>query len=428
MDDRSRPLKADADTAGPWRVDMRLQRTYTARREGAQKVVVGEEEGKEEALAPIKSLRRGLSFRVKSMGGKAPVHVLNHMGELVDRKGHRAWDMALGLQTGIRLNVEAATEDRTQPDSAAFTYTVKRKLPGSEGGAGFEFKDYAPAVFQALRRCFAVDTADYLSTLCGKDGGGGGGGGGGGLRIMGTPGKSGSLFFFSRDMRFIVKTLPKREASLLRHILPAYFQHVRQSPGTYLPRFLGLHRWRPDGGSSVRFVVMNNVFATSMPLHVRFDLKGSRLGREASAEERAKGPRAILKDLDLEARGARLRLGSRRKAALMRQVRADCHLLRSLSIMDYSLLVGVHLAAPDAPPPPPHAPDNPGCYSEGGIQAMDEEGRPLGERYFVGVIDMLMVYAPRKRLETLVRGEEASSQPPRKYAARFCGFLDSIID
>ncbi len=27
----------------------------------------------------------------------------------------------------------------------------------------------------------------------------------------GTPGKSGSLFFFSHDMRFIVKTLPKRE-------------------------------------------------------------------------------------------------------------------------------------------------------------------------------------------------------------------------
>ncbi len=38
------------------------------------------------------------------------------------------------------------------------------------------------------------------------------------LRIMGTPGKSGSLFFFSNDMRFIVKTLPKREALLLREV------------------------------------------------------------------------------------------------------------------------------------------------------------------------------------------------------------------
>ncbi len=44
------------------------------------------------------------------------------------------------------------------------------------------------------------------------------------LRIMGTPGKSGSLFFFSNDMKFIVKTLPKREAKLLLEILPNYFQ------------------------------------------------------------------------------------------------------------------------------------------------------------------------------------------------------------
>ena len=40
----------------------------------------------------------------------------------------------------------------------------------------------------------------------------------------GTPGKSGSLFFFSEDMRFIVKTLPKREAKMLIEILPAYYQ------------------------------------------------------------------------------------------------------------------------------------------------------------------------------------------------------------
>lgn len=40
--------------------------------------------------------------------------------------------------------------------------------------------------------------------------------------------------------RFIIKTLPKREAVLLREILPAYYQHVKQNPGTYLPRFYGL--------------------------------------------------------------------------------------------------------------------------------------------------------------------------------------------
>lgn len=60
------------------------------------------------------------------------------------------------------------------------------------------------------------------------------------LRHAGTPGKSGSLFFFSHDMKFIVKTLPKREAKLLLEILPNYFQHVNQNPGPALLPFLSL--------------------------------------------------------------------------------------------------------------------------------------------------------------------------------------------
>jgi hypothetical protein len=129
------------------------------------------------------------------------------------------------------------------------------------------------------------------------------------------------------------------QAALLREILPAYFQHVKQNPvrratlafaaaphalaaatytllqhatytllqhgvcnmhlcccirwarccirwahccntrlrclkccntqGTYLPRFYGLHRWKPEYGSNVRFVVMNNVFATNLVRHAR---------------------------------------------------------------------------------------------------------------------------------------------------------------
>ena len=38
-----------------------------------------------------------------------------------------------------------------------------------------------------------------------------------------------------------------------------------------------------------------NLARAGQALHVRFDLKGSTLGRTASANERKKGPRAILK-------------------------------------------------------------------------------------------------------------------------------------
>jgi 1-phosphatidylinositol-4-phosphate 5-kinase len=49
---------------------------------------------------------------------------------------------------------------------------------------------------------------------------------------MVTPGKSGSLFFFSQDTNYILKTIPKREAKLLRNLLPAYYSHVMANGDT----------------------------------------------------------------------------------------------------------------------------------------------------------------------------------------------------
>ncbi|EKX36253.1 hypothetical protein GUITHDRAFT_90050 [Guillardia theta CCMP2712] len=275
------------------------------------------------------------------------VHKLNEVGEIVDRKGHVAWEMACGLQLGIRVNVgmnNHGISKEDEPEFEAFHETVKLKFPtgGSSitpphEGPAFKFKDYAPAVFRSLRAIFDIDTADYMVALCNTQADGSNA-----LRIMGTPGKSGSLFFFSNDMKFIVKTLPKREAKLLLEILPNYFQHVRQNPGTYLPRFYGLHRWKPEYGRNVRFVVMNNVYATNLAIHRRFDLKGSTLGRAASEADKAKGPRAILKDLDIKEMGVKIKLGPQRKKAFMDQIRSDCHFLMSLKIMDYSLLLGIH--------------------------------------------------------------------------------------
>jgi len=47
---------------------------------------------------------------------------------------------------------------------------------------------------------------------------------------MGTLGKSGSLFFFSNDIKFIVKTLPKREA---RHMSKEPYIHHSKDDEDY---------------------------------------------------------------------------------------------------------------------------------------------------------------------------------------------------
>ena len=39
-----------------------------------------------------------------------------------------------------------------------------------------------------------------------------------------SPGKSGSFFYYSLDMRFIIKTVTEAEAEFLRSILTNYYQ------------------------------------------------------------------------------------------------------------------------------------------------------------------------------------------------------------
>lgn len=89
---------------------------------------------------------------------------------------------------------------------------------------------------------------------------------------------------------------------------------------TLLPRFFGLYRIRPKGGNNVRFVVMNNVFNTSLQIHERYDLKGSVVGRMASEEEKQK-KNPILKDMDID---KHIFLGNFKTELFYNQIESDC--------------------------------------------------------------------------------------------------------
>lgn len=100
----------------------------------------------------------------------------------------------------------------------------------------FKFKDYAPWVFRNLRESFKIDPADYMVTtfvwghlagtnnLCSPVSS---------LQIsltdkyilseLGSPGKSGSFFYYSRDYRFIIKTIHHTEHKFMRKILREYY-------------------------------------------------------------------------------------------------------------------------------------------------------------------------------------------------------------
>ena len=260
------------------------------------------------------------------------------MGTKVDQN-HVNWAIAYNMLTGIRCTVSRANAKMARPLEAA-DFLTKHKfsfdISGSEltpsSQYDFKFKDYSTMVFRDLRLVFGLDPAEYLMSLTSKYI----------LSEMGTPGKSGSFFYFSRDYKYIIKTLHHAEHKLLRKILPDYYQHVVNNPNTLLSQFYGLHRVKIPYGRKIHFVVMNNLFPPHRDIHRTFDLKGSTIGRDFKEEDLEKNPRATLKDLNWLRRNLHLEFGPIKKEAFITQMQKDVALLKRLHIMDYSMLVGIH--------------------------------------------------------------------------------------
>ena len=162
------------------------------------------------------------------------------------------------------------------------------------------------------------------------------------LSELGSPGKSGSFFYFSRDYKYIIKTIHHAEHKLLRKILREYYAHVERYPNTLISQFYGLHRVKIPYGRKIHFVVMNNLFPPHRDIHQTFDLKGSTIGRNYKEEDLERNPRATLKDLNWLRRNYHFEFGSQKKSLFIEQMKRDVALLQKLKIMDYSLLVGIH--------------------------------------------------------------------------------------
>ena len=177
-----------------------------------------------------------------------------------------------------------------------------------------------------------LDPADYLMSLTSKYI----------LSELGSPGKSGSFFYFSRDYKYIIKTIHHAEHKLLRKILREYYAHIERNPNTLISQFYGLHRVKIPYGRKIHFVVMNNLFPPHRDIHQTFDLKGSTIGRDFREEDLQKNPRATLKDLNWLRRNYHFEFGPRKKSLFIEQMKRDVALLQKLKIMDYSMLVGIH--------------------------------------------------------------------------------------
>ena len=93
-----------------------------------------------------------------------------------------------------------------------------------------------------------------------------------------SSGQSGSLFYYTKNKKYMLKTIPKREFDKFRSVLKGYFLHMKENTDSLICRFFGLHEVRYTDQSQKKrtlyLVIMNNVFK-DYTVNEFFDLKGS---------------------------------------------------------------------------------------------------------------------------------------------------------
>ncbi|XP_062930978.1 phosphatidylinositol 5-phosphate 4-kinase type-2 gamma isoform X3 [Cynocephalus volans] len=276
----------------------------------------------------------------------------------------------------------------------------------------FKFKEYCPQVFRNLRDRFGIDDQDYL---------------------------------------YIVKC----------------------HGNTLLPQFLGMYRVSVDNEDSY-MLVMRNMFSHRLPVHRKYDLKGSLVSREASDKEKVK-ELPTLKDMDFLNKNQKVYIGEEEKKVFLEKLKRDVEFLVQLKIMDYSLLLGIHDIIRGSEPEEEgpvredesegdgdctlttgpaalvgsygtspegiggyihsHRPLGPGEFESFiDVYAIrSAEGAPQKEVYFMGLIDILTQYDAKKKAAHAAKtvkhgaGAEISTVHPEQYAKRFLDFITNIF-
>ena len=176
---------------------------------------------------------------------------------------------------------------------------------GAAGGrANSTITAFGVRLFRDIRRAFGVSEETFLASLGIKQVLGG--------LLMGdmrnvaervSEGRSGSFFYYSHDGKFMVKTISRAESMAMRDMLPDYYSYVLENPDTLLMRILGQFDLHHDR-QTYHLVVLANVFNTTLPIHERFDLKGSSFKRTLG--RRRGTPGLVHRDLDFMQTGRRL--------------------------------------------------------------------------------------------------------------------------
>lgn len=171
-----------------------------------------------------------------------------------------------------------------------------------------------------------------------------------------SAGKSGAQMIFSKDKKYIIKTMAERDLKALESVINLYVSHiVGHSSTSEMMRLYAIIE-DPQGGF---WTIGNNWLPVSFP--IVWDLKGSRVGRESPKHSRSK------KDKDWLKESKALAVPADQRTSILQALESDSELLARSKLIDYSLIVGqlkYDLQACDGPNQPRCV--APVCHPQGG--------------------------------------------------------------
>ncbi|XP_074529114.1 phosphatidylinositol 5-phosphate 4-kinase type-2 gamma-like isoform X2 [Halichoeres trimaculatus] len=328
----------------------------------------------------------------------------------------------------------------------------KENLPGQ-----FKFKDYCPQVFRNLREHFGIEDQDYQVSLARSP------------LFKDEDGQCVGLLLISYDRTLVIKEISSEEVEEMHNMLSEYHQHIVTCHGnTLLPQFLAMYRVTVESEDTY-LLVMRNMFSHRLHVHRKYDLKGSRMAREASFKEKEKDL-PTYKDVDFKNNMQKVNVSDEEKDKIMEKLNRDIDFLVRMRIMDYSLLLGIHdveraereeeeeeMESTDEEEDedengllPAHGSISPegisgymNCFKPMGPGEFDPYidvyaiqsaiGAPCREVYFMGLIDVLTQYDTKKKAAHAAKavkhggGGEISTVHPEQYAKRFLEFIAKIF-
>eukprot|EP00468_Gymnochlora_sp_CCMP2014_P000107 CAMPEP_0167744332 /NCGR_PEP_ID=MMETSP0110_2-20121227/2529_1 /TAXON_ID=629695 /ORGANISM="Gymnochlora sp., Strain CCMP2014" /LENGTH=590 /DNA_ID=CAMNT_0007628835 /DNA_START=444 /DNA_END=2216 /DNA_ORIENTATION=- len=284
-----------------------------------------------------------------------------------------------------------------------------------------EFCAYNWRTFQQLRKAWGIKDDQLLESLSGSTEE---------MIKKFSEGASGSFFFFTKDSKYLVKTMSATELGVLRRILPAYLDFMETNPRSLIVRFLGVFSLTLFNHTEY-FSLMTNVLYVDegYKIHLKFDLKGSRVNR--TAKKKKNGKVGTLKDNDFR---VPMELSTTKRNEVLRQLGKDSEFLMSQYIMDYSLIVGVHT---DTFIPVEEKDYLPTVSATGGEYEIIQAARLKAPgAYHIGIIDVLQewdfVKIAERWLKILFKchckdRNDLSCVPPLLYQQRFMKYMSESV-